>query len=72
MMQNQQPPSQREERYKGFIITWWEPQQTGSWTVTIEPGDLSSFDTFAQTMGFDGSTLQQALSNAKSFIDGLR
>jgi len=40
--------------------------------ISATKGDLSSFDTFAQTMGFDGSTLQQALSNAKSFIDGLR
>jgi len=36
-------PNEREEHYKGFIITWWEPQQPlCGWTATIEPGPCGS------------------------------
>jgi hypothetical protein len=63
---------QRQEHYKGFIIAWWEPHQTsGEWTVTIEPGDLGSFDKFGQTLEVSGSTLDAAIDKAKRFIDGL-
>ena len=60
----------QEEQYKGFVITWPEPPQTGAgWTLNISSDDPMLFATLGQTVVMNAPTLEQALEKARLSID---
>jgi hypothetical protein len=62
----------REKRYKGFVIRWVEPPETGAkWTLNISVEDRAHFSKLGRTKVIEAVILEAALDKAKQLIDNL-
>jgi len=62
------PLMQREERYKGYVLSWQEPPQTGvGFEVNINPKDRAKFRR-THVMPPNRS-LEVALAEARKYVD---
>jgi hypothetical protein len=62
----------REKRYKGFVISWVEPPETGAkWTLNISAEGRAHSSKLGRTMVIEAVILEAALDKAEQFIDSL-
>lgn len=63
----------KDEKYRGFIISWQEPPMTGRWTANVASESLHLIALMKQNGSkvIDGRDHDDTIAAAKKYIDGL-
>jgi hypothetical protein len=63
----------KDEKYRGFIISWQEPPMMGRWTANVATDSPSLFALMGRNGAqvIDGRDREDMITAAKKYIDGL-